>query len=95
MQLVKYFRKYKTFWWGFDIPMIISYEGALLIFVYFTKMHLYLYSVAWGSIREQACDDLLAGALFISSVYFTKMCICVFVFCGDGGVYGSRRVMIC
>ena len=76
--------------------MIISYEGALFIcFVYFTKMHLYLYSAAWGSIREQACDDLLAGALFISSVYFTKMCICVFVFCGDGGVYGRGRVMIC
>ena len=63
MQLVKYFRKYKTFWWAYDIVMIISYEGALFIcFVYFTKMHLYLYSAAWGSIREQACDDLLAGA---------------------------------
>ena len=89
MQLVKYFREYKTYWWAYDIVMIISYEGALFI------CFVYLYSVAWGSIREQACDDLLAGALFISSVYFTKMCICVFVFCGDGGVYGSRRVMIC
>ena len=46
MQLVKYFREYKTYWWAYDIVMIISYEGALFIcFVYFTKMHLYLYSV--------------------------------------------------
>ena len=51
MQLVKYFREYKTFWWGFDILMIISYEGALLIFVYFTKMHLYLYSVGMGEYK--------------------------------------------